>query len=126
MAIISPSGLPIAEGLKGEGRWWGSMHGGVGQGQMHRWLLGWRHSLINYRTLTSSPYPHLRPRRFKTEVIHVKIMDRNDHPPAFGQRQYEVDVDEIAPVHTPLIILNATDTDDGKNAGESGMKMFLF
>ena len=30
----------------------------------------------------------------------------------------QVDVDEIAPVHTPLIILNATDTDAGKNAGE--------
>ena len=51
-------------------------------------------------------------------MIHVKIMDRNDHPPSFGQRLYEVDVDEIAPVHTPLIILNATDTDAGKNAGE--------
>ncbi|CAH1776950.1 unnamed protein product [Owenia fusiformis] len=56
-----------------------------------------------------------KPPKSTTKMIHVSVQDKNDHPPKL-QKMYELDIDEIVPVQTPLIFLNASDTDLGKNA----------
>lgn len=56
------------------------------------------------------------PSRHSSHRIPVRVTDFNDHPPVFDKAEYKVEIEEIAPVDTPLINVRATDADDGKNA----------
>lgn len=56
------------------------------------------------------------PVKQTTKHVIVRVTDLNDHAPVFLKKEYEVEIEEIVPKGTPLIIVNATDTDIGKNA----------
>lgn len=56
------------------------------------------------------------PPKQTTKHVIVRVTDLNDHAPVFLQKEYVVEVEEIVPTNTPLIIMNASDTDIGKNA----------
>ncbi|KAF6082416.1 protocadherin gamma subfamily A, 1 [Phyllostomus discolor] len=47
--------------------------------------------------------------------IHVQVVDANDNPPAFTQEQYHISVPENVPLGTQLLIVKATDPDEGAN-----------
>ncbi|XP_029442096.1 protocadherin gamma-C5-like isoform X9 [Rhinatrema bivittatum] len=55
------------------------------------------------------------PARSGTAHITVTVLDINDNAPKFDQSVYIVNVIENTPLNTVLIILNATDPDDGPN-----------
>ncbi|XP_075397848.1 protocadherin gamma-A1 isoform X24 [Tenrec ecaudatus] len=55
------------------------------------------------------------PVRSGTLRIRVQVVDANDNPPAFAQAQYHVSVPENVPLGTRLLIVNATDPDEGVN-----------
>ncbi|XP_006866302.1 PREDICTED: protocadherin gamma-A1 [Chrysochloris asiatica] len=55
------------------------------------------------------------PVRSGTLRIHVQVVDANDNPPAFTQAQYNVSVPENVPLGTRLLVVNATDPDEGAN-----------
>ncbi|XP_064099968.1 fat-like cadherin-related tumor suppressor homolog isoform X2 [Macrobrachium nipponense] len=54
------------------------------------------------------------PRNTKVN-IHVSIADVNDHAPVFALEQYEESVSEEAPPNTPVVVVAASDTDQGIN-----------
>ena len=56
------------------------------------------------------------PVRTSTLTVHVRLGDINDQTPQFEKVKYEVDVDEVVPVSTPLLFVQAQDGDLGKNA----------
>ncbi|XP_053522421.1 protocadherin gamma-A1-like [Artibeus jamaicensis] len=47
--------------------------------------------------------------------IRVRVVDANDNPPAFTQAQYHISVPENVPLGTQLLIVKATDPDEGAN-----------
>ncbi|XP_053769380.1 protocadherin gamma-A1 isoform X2 [Desmodus rotundus] len=47
--------------------------------------------------------------------IRVQVVDANDNPPAFTQAQYHISVLENVPLGTRLLIVKATDPDEGAN-----------
>ncbi|KAM5214033.1 protocadherin gamma-A1 isoform 27-T27 [Hipposideros larvatus] len=47
--------------------------------------------------------------------IRVQVVDANDNPPEFTQAQYHVSVPENVPLGTRLLIVKATDPDEGAN-----------
>ncbi|XP_015979612.1 protocadherin gamma-A1 isoform X14 [Rousettus aegyptiacus] len=47
--------------------------------------------------------------------IRVQVVDVNDNPPSFTQAQYQMSVPENVPVGTQLLIVKATDPDEGAN-----------
>ncbi|KAM6222705.1 protocadherin gamma-A1-like [Rhynchocyon petersi] len=47
--------------------------------------------------------------------IRVQVVDANDNPPAFTQAQYHISVPENVPLGTRLLVVNATDPDEGAN-----------
>ncbi|XP_044772989.1 protocadherin alpha-13-like [Neomonachus schauinslandi] len=47
--------------------------------------------------------------------IHVQVVDANDNPPAFTQAQYHMSVPENVPLGTQLLMVKATDPDEGAN-----------
>ncbi|KAM4875300.1 protocadherin gamma-A1-like [Thomomys bottae] len=55
------------------------------------------------------------PVRSGTLCIQVQVVDANDNPPAFTQEEYHVSVLENVQPGTPLLIVNATDPDEGAN-----------
>ncbi|XP_004697099.2 protocadherin gamma-A1 [Echinops telfairi] len=55
------------------------------------------------------------PVRSGTLHIRVQVVDANDNPPAFAQAQYHISVPENVPLGTRLLIVNATDPDEGVN-----------
>ncbi|KAM9694947.1 LOW QUALITY PROTEIN: protocadherin gamma-A1-like, partial [Trichechus inunguis] len=55
------------------------------------------------------------PVRSGTLHIHVQVVDANDNPPAFTQAQYRTSVPENVPLGTRLLVVNATDPDEGAN-----------
>ncbi|XP_006891268.1 PREDICTED: uncharacterized protein LOC102857154 [Elephantulus edwardii] len=55
------------------------------------------------------------PLRSGTALIHVTVVDVNDHAPVFSLPQYRVTVPENVPVGTTLLTVNAIDLDDGIN-----------
>ncbi|XP_078601386.1 protocadherin Fat 1-like isoform X2 [Branchiostoma floridae x Branchiostoma japonicum] len=57
-----------------------------------------------------------QPPKFSEKVLFVQLMDTNDHAPVFSQTRYEVTVSEFAPVNTPVVMVQATDPDTGRNA----------
>ncbi|GAB6033159.1 hypothetical protein CHUAL_012768 [Chamberlinius hualienensis] len=48
--------------------------------------------------------------------ISVKVSDLNDHAPVCEKSEYRAEIEEIAPVNTPVLTVKATDVDEGKNA----------
>ncbi|XP_048459462.1 protocadherin-10-like [Rhincodon typus] len=55
------------------------------------------------------------PVRSGTVEIIIIVKDTNDNAPVFFQKDYRVSLLETAPTGTQVIILNATDSDDGLN-----------
>lgn len=49
------------------------------------------------------------------EVI-IEVTDINDNAPRLSQSSYTVTVDELMPVGSPVVTLEATDLDIGRNA----------
>ncbi|KAG9490963.1 hypothetical protein GDO78_006345, partial [Eleutherodactylus coqui] len=56
------------------------------------------------------------PVRSGTAVVKIIISDANDNFPIFTQEVYKVKVNENIPINTTIIIVNATDRDEGINA----------
>ncbi|XP_014650622.1 PREDICTED: protocadherin gamma-A12 isoform X10 [Ceratotherium simum simum] len=56
------------------------------------------------------------PVRTGTARIRVMVVDVNDNAPAFAQSEYRVSVPENVAVGTKLLLVNATDPDEGANA----------
>ncbi|XP_076994260.1 protocadherin gamma-A12 [Tamandua tetradactyla] len=56
------------------------------------------------------------PARSGTARIRVTVVDVNDNAPAFAQSEYRVNVPENVAVSTQLLLVNATDPDEGANA----------
>ncbi|XP_045406997.1 protocadherin gamma-A12 isoform X6 [Lemur catta] len=56
------------------------------------------------------------PVRTGTARIRVTVLDVNDNAPAFTQSEYRVSVPENVAVGTQLLLVNATDPDEGANA----------
>ncbi|XP_073505777.1 protocadherin gamma-C5-like isoform X4 [Phyllobates terribilis] len=55
------------------------------------------------------------PARSGTCRITIVVLDINDNPPVFNQSVYKISIRENLPLKTVIIILNATDQDDGEN-----------
>ncbi|XP_037658052.1 protocadherin gamma-A1 isoform X17 [Choloepus didactylus] len=55
------------------------------------------------------------PLRSGTLCIRVQVVDANDNPPTFTQAQYHISVPENVPLGTRLLMVNATDPDEGTN-----------
>ncbi|KAM6148972.1 protocadherin gamma-A1-like [Erethizon dorsatum] len=55
------------------------------------------------------------PVRSGTLRIRVQVVDANDNPPAFTQTAYHKSVPENVPLGTRLLMINATDPDEGAN-----------
>ncbi|KAM7042535.1 uncharacterized protein M8220_007706 [Acridotheres tristis] len=55
------------------------------------------------------------PARTGTARIRVTVVDANDNAPVFSQAEYTVRVPEDVPVGSTLVIVTATDTDEGPN-----------
>lgn len=49
------------------------------------------------------------------EVV-IEVVDINDNAPRLSQSSYAVTVDELMPVGSPVVTLEATDLDIGRNA----------
>ncbi|XP_069619819.1 protocadherin gamma-B2-like isoform X17 [Ranitomeya imitator] len=56
-----------------------------------------------------------KPVRSGTALIRVIVTDANDNFPIFTQSIYKVSVNENPPINTTIIIVNATDKDEGAN-----------
>ncbi|KAM4035224.1 protocadherin gamma-B1-like isoform 9-T9 [Anomaloglossus baeobatrachus] len=56
------------------------------------------------------------PIRSGTTLLKVIVIDANDNAPMFIQNMYKVTLKENIPVNSTVIILNATDNDEGVNA----------
>uniref|UniRef100_A0A6I8SKY5 Cadherin domain-containing protein n=1 Tax=Xenopus tropicalis TaxID=8364 RepID=A0A6I8SKY5_XENTR len=56
------------------------------------------------------------PVRTGTALIRIIVTDYNDNLPVFTQEIYKVSVSENAPINSTVIILTATDKDEGTNA----------
>ncbi|XP_048884520.1 protocadherin alpha-4-like isoform X12 [Brienomyrus brachyistius] len=57
-----------------------------------------------------------KPPRSGTLQITVNVVDSNDNNPVFSQTLYKVRVSENVPLGTTIVILNATDLDEGINS----------
>ncbi|XP_053422780.1 protocadherin gamma-A1 isoform X13 [Nycticebus coucang] len=68
---------------------------------------------VHHLTLTASDGGD--PVRSGTLQICVQVVDVNDNPPAFTQAQYHISVPENVPLGTQLLMVNATDPDEGAN-----------
>ncbi|XP_065499890.1 protocadherin gamma-A10-like [Caloenas nicobarica] len=55
------------------------------------------------------------PARTGTARIRVAVLDANDNAPVFSQAEYTVRVPEDVPVGSTLVIVTATDADEGSN-----------
>ncbi|XP_073342621.1 protocadherin gamma-A11-like [Pagrus major] len=55
------------------------------------------------------------PQRSGTAVIQITVLDANDNAPVFSQAVYEASLPENSPVETVVVIVSATDADEGVN-----------
>ncbi|KAM6952970.1 uncharacterized protein PEZ65_016746 [Lycodopsis pacificus] len=55
------------------------------------------------------------PQRSGTVVIHVIVLDANDNAPVFTEAVYQATLPENSAVNTPVIIVSASDADEGVN-----------
>ncbi|XP_069619830.1 protocadherin gamma-B2-like isoform X28 [Ranitomeya imitator] len=56
------------------------------------------------------------PIRSGTTLLKIIVIDGNDNAPLFSQDIYKINLKENIPVNSTVIILNATDNDEGINA----------
>ncbi|XP_025721085.1 protocadherin gamma-A12-like, partial [Callorhinus ursinus] len=56
------------------------------------------------------------PVRTGTARIHVMVVDVNDNAPVFAQSEYRISVPENVSIGTKLLLVSATDPDEGANA----------
>nr|XP_054590115.1 protocadherin alpha-8 [Nothobranchius furzeri] len=56
------------------------------------------------------------PPKSGTSTIVIKVLDTNDNHPVFGKSLYKIQIPENVDVGTRIIILNATDADEGSNS----------
>ncbi|XP_062044956.1 protocadherin gamma-A1 isoform X24 [Lepus europaeus] len=68
---------------------------------------------VHHLVLTASDGGN--PVRSGTLRIRVQVVDANDNPPAFTQAEYHISVPEDVPLGTRLLVVNATDPDEGAN-----------
>ncbi|XP_073932910.1 protocadherin gamma-A1 isoform X13 [Castor canadensis] len=68
---------------------------------------------VHHLVLTASDGGN--PVRSGTLHIRVQVVDVNDNPPAFTRAEYHVSVAENVPLGTRLLLVNATDPDEGAN-----------
>ncbi|XP_056624845.1 protocadherin alpha-C2-like isoform X5 [Triplophysa dalaica] len=57
------------------------------------------------------------PQRSGTASIIVRVLDANDNAPKFDQESYTIHLRENSPIGSLVVKLNATDLDEGSNAG---------
>lgn len=57
-----------------------------------------------------------RPPRLGYLLVNVTVLDVNDNPPVFQQRDYEIELNESAPVGTTVLTVHATDKDSEDNS----------
>ncbi|XP_046903076.1 protocadherin gamma-A11-like [Hypomesus transpacificus] len=55
------------------------------------------------------------PPRSGTVIIHVTVLDANDNKPVFSESEYKVSLPENSPIGYVVIIVSATDADEGLN-----------
>ncbi|XP_068133819.1 protocadherin gamma-C5-like isoform X4 [Hyperolius riggenbachi] len=55
------------------------------------------------------------PARSGSCNVTIKVLDINDNPPVFNQSVYKVKLKENLPLSTVVLLLNATDLDEGAN-----------
>uniref|UniRef100_A0A672YJY3 Cadherin domain-containing protein n=1 Tax=Sphaeramia orbicularis TaxID=375764 RepID=A0A672YJY3_9TELE len=55
------------------------------------------------------------PQRSGTVMIQVTVLDANDNAPVFTQTVYKASLPENSPLDTVVVIVSATDADDGMN-----------
>lgn len=48
-----------------------------------------------------------------TVPLEIRVLDVNDNPPVFSQREYTAEINEMAPYGTRVVQVNATDRDSG-------------
>ncbi|XP_036872162.2 protocadherin gamma-A1 isoform X11 [Manis javanica] len=68
---------------------------------------------VHHLLLTASDGGH--PVRSGTLHIHVQVVDANDNPPVFTQAEYHISVPENVLLGTQLLMVKATDPDEGAN-----------
>ncbi|XP_074505025.1 protocadherin alpha-3-like [Sebastes fasciatus] len=56
------------------------------------------------------------PPRSGTSQIIITVLDNNDNPPVFSRSLYKIQIPENLPTGSTVIILNATDADEGLNS----------
>ncbi|KAK6173109.1 hypothetical protein SNE40_016628 [Patella caerulea] len=66
--------------------------------------------------LTIEAIDHGTPPKATKTKVSVRIQDTNDNEPRFKQELYETSISEIVPINTPVIIVDAIDSDWGKNS----------
>ncbi|XP_053179585.1 protocadherin beta-15-like [Scomber japonicus] len=73
------------------------------------------------------------PQRTGTATVHVTVLDANDNAPVFSQAVYETTLPENSPLDTIVVLVAATDADEGLNGevtyelsriSESGRRAF--
>jgi hypothetical protein len=67
-------------------------------------------------TLNVSAYDHGKPSLRSSVLVFINISDYNDHAPVFTQSQSSVNISEDAAVDTTVMVIQATDLDQGTNA----------
>lgn len=65
-------------------------------------------------TVTASDL--IAPHRPASMVVTIHLIDENDHTPLFTQSQYELFLSEYQPVNEMVMMMSATDGDEGRNS----------
>ncbi|EDO41767.1 predicted protein, partial [Nematostella vectensis] len=65
--------------------------------------------------VTLTAYDKGTPVRNGSYVLRVNVLDENDNNPEFNQSRYITNLSELAPIHTPVLRVLATDKDAGSN-----------
>ncbi|XP_012815597.2 protocadherin gamma-B2 [Xenopus tropicalis] len=71
---------------------------------------------LNFHELILTASDGGNPVRTGTALIRIIVTDSNDNLPVFTQQVYKVSISESAPINSTVIIVTATDKDEGTNA----------
>eukprot|EP00079_Xenopus_tropicalis_P023296 XP_012815597.1 PREDICTED: protocadherin gamma-B2-like [Xenopus tropicalis] len=71
---------------------------------------------LNFYELILTASDGGNPVRTGTALIRIIVTDSNDNLPVFTQQVYKVTISESAPINSTVIIVTATDKDEGTNA----------
>ncbi|XP_029113262.1 protocadherin gamma-A11-like isoform X17 [Scleropages formosus] len=69
----------------------------------------------NEFSLSLVAYDGGNPQRSGTVVVQVRVLDANDNVPVFSQSVYKASLPENSPLDTVVLIVSATDADEGPN-----------